>query len=70
MEKCFEPFCTLSGHMFYKNKSSVISSKERQQGMMHDIHVGITNYSKAKINVSYQGMDMQLKKKLRENFPT
>ena len=56
--------------MFYKNKSSVISSKERQQGMMHDIHVGITNDSKAKINVSYQGMDMQLKKKLRKNFPT
>ena len=54
--------------MFYKNKSSVISSKERQQGMMHDIHVGITNDSKAKINVSYQGMDMQLKKNLGKTF--
>ena len=68
MQKCFEPFCTLSGHLFYKNKSSVISSKERQKGMMHDIHVGITNYSKAQLNVSYQGMDIQLKKDLGTTF--
>lgn len=36
--------------------------------MMHDIHVGITNYSKAQLNVSYQGMDIQLKKDLGTTF--
>lgn len=35
---------------------------------MHDIHVGITNYSKAQLNVSYQGMDIQLKKDLGTTF--
>ena len=35
---------------------------------MHDIHVGITNYSKAQLNVSYQGMDMQLKNDLGKIF--
>ena len=35
---------------------------------MHDIHVGITNYSKAQLNVSYQGMDIQLKKDLGRTF--
>ena len=36
--------------------------------MMHDIHVGITNYSKAQLNVSYQGMDIQLKNDLGKIF--
>lgn len=58
----------LNGHLMYKNTSLVISSNERQQVMMHDVHVGLRNDSKEKTKTSYRGGDIQLNKKLGKGF--
>ena len=55
-------------NLIYKNKSLVISSKERHQCIIHDIYVGISNDSKEQIKASYRGKDIQLNKKLGKNF--
>ena len=46
-----------------QNTNLVISSKQQQQGIMHDVHEGLRNDSNAKTKVSYRGWDIQLNKK-------
>ena len=50
-------FCILDGHLMHKNLSSIISSKERQQIVVHDVPVSLGHDSKAKTMASDRGKD-------------
>lgn len=54
----------------HKNLSSIISSKERQQIVVHDVHVSLGHDSKAKTMASDRGKDTfkQKNKKKSERF--
>ena len=55
----------------HKNLSSIISSKERQQIVVHDVHVSLGHDSKAKTMASDRGKDAfkpKKKKKKSERF--
>lgn len=41
-----------------QNTNLVISSKQQQQGIRHDVHEGLRNDSNAKTKVSYRGWDI------------
>ena len=52
----------------HKNLSSIISSKERQQIVVHDVHVSLGHDSKAKTMASDRGKDaFKPKKKKKKN---
>ena len=63
-------FCILDGHLMHKNLSSIISSKERQQIVVHDVPVSLGHDSKAKTMASDRGKDTfkPKKKKNRKGF--
>ena len=66
-------FCILDGHLMHKNLSSIISSKERQQIVVHDVHVSLGHDSKAKTMASDRGKDTfkpKKKKKIGKVFLT
>ena len=51
----------------YKNSRLVISSKERQQQIIHDIHLGLGEDSRAKAMASHRGRD-STQQKIAERF--
>ena len=55
--KACKPFSIANGQLMYKNSRLVITSKERQQTIIHDIHVGLGEDSKAKAMASHRGRD-------------
>lgn len=52
----------------HKNLSSIISSKERQQIVVHDVHVRLGDDLKPKTMVSDRGKDTFKPKKKRKGF--
>ena len=50
-------FSIVNGQLMYKDSRLVISSKEAQQTIIHDIHVGLGEDSKAKAMAGHRGRD-------------
>ena len=55
LRKDCKPFSMLNGHLLHKNTRLVISSKEQNQSIIYNIHVGLSNDSKAKAMASDSG---------------
>ena len=55
--KACKEFSIVNGQLMYKESRRVIMSKEDQQTIIHDVHVGLGEDSKAKAMSSHRGRD-------------
>ena len=55
--KACKPFSISNRQLLYKSTRLVISSKERQQTIIRDVHVGLGDDVKAKAMASHRGRD-------------
>ena len=55
--KACKEFSLVNGQLMYANSRVVISSKEMQQTIIHDIHVGLGEDAKAKAMAAHRGRD-------------
>ena len=55
--KACKEFSIVDGQLMYKDSRVVISSKKAQQAIIHDIHVGLGEDSKAKAMSAHRGRD-------------
>ena len=58
----------LTGHLIYKNTGLIISPREWQEGIIHDVHVGLDNDSKVEAMALHCRRDLTEQKKIGKVF--